>query len=77
MAYGGDDTIVFQSGLSGTINAEHQRRSTIYDDELEIQGPGADQITVDGDGNDRIFYSLELQRPRHPGDDLGADGDRR
>ncbi len=37
----------------------------IYADGLDVQGPGADQITLDGDGN-RIFYVSSFNDPDTP-----------
>ena len=70
----GPDQIVFQSGLTGAINLTSGDLN-IQDGELTIQGPGAAQITVDGDGSDRIFdlYSFS---PPGAGDDLGPHGPR-
>ena len=56
----GDDVITFASGLSGTITLSSTDNGTGSDIEvsyggLQIQGPGADQLAVDGGGNDRIF----------------------
>jgi hypothetical protein len=53
-ANSGADTIVFKSGVTGTI--------TLIDDPvaiteaLTVQGPGSADITVDGDGTYRTFY---------------------
>ncbi len=54
----GDDTITFQSGLSGTIELSGADSDIeLYGDGgLNIQGPGADQITIDGNGTDRILF---------------------
>ncbi len=48
------DTITFASGLSGTIELT-QGQLEIYD-ETNLQGPGANAVTVDGNGLDNVFY---------------------
>jgi predicted outer membrane repeat protein len=54
-ANAGADTIVFRSGLTGTINlASGQLEIT---DALTIQGPGASLMKVDGGLNSRIIYA--------------------
>ena len=50
----GDDTIAFVSGLSGTINLT-QGELRIGDD-IRLQGPGADLVTINAGGNSRVFY---------------------
>ena len=53
-ATAGADTVVFASGLSGTITlATGQLPIT---EAVDLQGPGAAQITVDADYASRIFY---------------------
>ena len=47
------DVITFQSGLTGTITVANVLRVT---GPTSIAGPGADVITVAGDGNDGVFY---------------------
>jgi hypothetical protein len=55
-AAAGDDTVVFQSGLSGTITLDPARGDIpITDDGLEVQGPGPDGITISGANQSRIF----------------------
>ena len=71
----GDDTVVFASGLSGTIALDGPAVIELYDS-VSIQGPGADQITVNGDDPNRIFASTTSTRPA-PMLDLGADAHRR
>lgn len=72
---GGDDTIVFQSGLSGTITFEPGAQNIpISSDGLDIQGPGADQVTIDADGEDRIFRLSDFGG-EGPGVDLGPHPD--
>jgi hypothetical protein len=53
----GADTIVFQAGLTGTITltAAAGGAIEIYDDSLDIQGPGADLISISGGGQSRVF----------------------
>jgi predicted outer membrane repeat protein len=50
----GPDVVAFQSGLSGTITLVSQIE---IDEGLEIQGPGANAITVSGNDAVRIFYA--------------------
>src|SRR4051794_3282971 len=47
------DTIAFQSGLNGTINLGGPLEMSRP---FDIQGPGADQITINGGDAHRIFY---------------------
>jgi hypothetical protein len=49
----GADVITFEAGLSGDIVLASE---IPIEEALEIQGPGADVIRVDGDASDRIFY---------------------
>jgi Ca2+-binding RTX toxin-like protein len=55
------DRVVFQSGLSGTIDLNPKTGPYAYSGQLnvfypvDIVGPGADQITVSGDGQSRVF----------------------
>jgi hypothetical protein len=49
---GPSDTITFASTLSGEITLGNQISIT---NGVTIQGPGADDQSIDGDGNDRIF----------------------
>jgi hypothetical protein len=49
---GVNDTIVFQSGLSGTITLGSELLIT---DPVTINGPGASAVTVDGGGANRVF----------------------
>src|SRR4051794_34202654 len=53
-AASGPDRIVFGAALSGTTITLTGNQLGIYDG-LEIAGPGADKLTVDADGNDRVF----------------------
>jgi hypothetical protein len=51
----GADTIVFAAALSGsTITLTNDPQS--INEAVTITGPGASQLTVDGDGSYRIFY---------------------
>jgi hypothetical protein len=49
------DTIVFASGLSGTINLDPLKGSLILNKNLTIAGPGASVITVNGNRTFTIF----------------------
>src|SRR5436190_24151848 len=64
----GADTITFQSGLSGTIDLT-EGQIGIYE-ALTINGPGADQITVDAQYGSRIFYV----NPTTAGEDVSISG---
>ncbi len=48
----GADAIDFAAGIAGTIDLGDELTIT---DSLTITGPGADQLTIDGGGEDRIF----------------------
>src|SRR5262245_59715428 len=48
------DTIVFQSGLTGTITLNGTQLPTV-DEPLTIQGPGADLLTLSGNDASRIL----------------------
>jgi parallel beta-helix repeat protein len=50
----GADTITFQSGLTGTITLTSGQLSII--DSVDIQGPGAAALAVDGNNASRVFY---------------------
>jgi Ca2+-binding RTX toxin-like protein len=50
----GADRVLFQSGLSGTIDLTSNQLS-IYDP-VDIQGPGAGTLTVRGTGTNRVAY---------------------
>lgn len=52
-ALAGADVIVFQAGLAGTITLTSARLSLTED--LEIQGPGAEVLTVRGNDADSVF----------------------
>ncbi len=47
------DTIVFETGLSGTITISNH---LVVDYAVDIQGPGAADITIDAQYKDNIFY---------------------
>ncbi len=49
----GDDTILFDSDVSGTINLASPLPD--LDESVTITGPGADAVTVDAGGDERIF----------------------
>ena len=51
-----DDTIVFASGLTGTINLDAGEGELEIGSDIVLQGPGADLLTVDAGGNSRVFY---------------------
>ena len=61
-AAAGADTVIFRSGLSGTINLTADDIE-IYGDPLAIQGPGAGVITVDGGDTTDIFDLYGLSDP--------------
>jgi len=48
------DTIVFASGLTGTITLNAGEMD--FNAEFTLQGPGADLLTVDAAGSSRVFY---------------------
>jgi trimeric autotransporter adhesin len=48
------DDIVFQSGLSGTITLTTGKLS--IKEAVNIQGPGADSLTINGNHSSQIFY---------------------
>ncbi|HET9212178.1 MAG TPA: choice-of-anchor Q domain-containing protein [Thermoanaerobaculia bacterium] len=53
-AAAGADTINFQAGLTGTITLTSGQLSII--DSVDIQGPGAAALAVDGNNASRVFY---------------------
>jgi predicted outer membrane repeat protein len=61
-AQDGDDVIVFQAGLSGTIELAGNDIPIFYDG-LRIEGPGASTLTVDANGDSRVFYSGNMDAP--------------
>ena len=69
----GLDQVVFQSSLSGVLALN----SAVYIyDGVEIAGPGANQVTVDGQGGDRILslYGLPADNRRVAVSDLTLQG---
>jgi hypothetical protein len=60
-------TITFASGLSGTITLSSTLPTIIRP--TTIAGPGAGQITIDGDDSNRVFYVNTL-----PGDEVSISG---
>ncbi|HEX6834895.1 MAG TPA: hypothetical protein VF132_15255 [Rudaea sp.] len=50
----GPDTIVFQSGLTGTITLTSGQLA--ISDSVDIQGPGAAVLSVSGNNASRVFY---------------------
>jgi hypothetical protein len=56
----GHDTVVFQSGLSGTITLGSQ---IDINEGVDIQGPGASAIAVSGDDSTRIFELYSFDSP--------------
>jgi predicted outer membrane repeat protein len=69
----GLDQVVFQSSLSGAVTLN----SSVYIyDGVEIAGPGANQLTLDADGNDRILtlYGLPADNRRVAVSDLTLSG---
>jgi len=69
----GLDQVVFQSSLSGVLALN----SAVYVyDGVEIAGPGANQVTVDGQGADRILslYGLPADNRRVAVSDLTLQG---
>ena len=55
-AQAGDDVIQFDNSLAGgTITLDAGLGQLEIDSNVEIQGLGADQLTVDADGNSRVF----------------------
>ena len=60
----GADTVTFASGLSGTIQLNATDGAIeINSDSLDIQGPGASQLTVRGSGNERLFTLYHFDDP--------------
>jgi predicted outer membrane repeat protein len=53
----GEDTIVFKQGLEGTIGINSQ---ILISDTLNIKGPGAKKLILDGNLNSRIFLVADL-----------------
>jgi hypothetical protein len=85
-AAAGADTIVFQSGLSGTIQLNDSDGAIeVYNESLTIDGPGANALTIKGDGDERIFTLYNFNDPNQQvtfdglrltgGDATGNEGD--
>jgi hypothetical protein len=53
----GADTILFRSGLTGTINLDSGSGQLDITDALTLQGPGAGQMTINAGGNSRVIYA--------------------
>jgi CSLREA domain-containing protein len=66
----GPDRVLFASGLSGTITIDSGSGSITINDGVQILGPGADQITVDG--NDA--FGLRLFTTAAGGEDVLLSG---
>lgn len=56
------DLITFAQGLAGPIQLA-SNSIKIYNSSLEIRGPGADKLTIDGPANDRIFKLFGFDTP--------------
>lgn len=81
---GGNDRILFRSGLSGTITVENQLPD--IDEPLRIIGPGPGRMTISGDLGARIMYvgptngidvtvsGLTLTKGNSSGGAIRADG---
>jgi len=52
----GPDNVTFASGLSGAIVLDSASGQIPITEGVSIQGPGAGTLTVDADGDSRIFY---------------------
>jgi hypothetical protein len=63
----GADTIVFKSGLTGSITLTADPEQVT--EALAVQGPGASQITVSGNDAHRVFYIKPAS-----GDDVSISG---
>jgi hypothetical protein len=50
----GNDVVTFQAGLTGTITLTSGQ--LYISDGIDVQGPGANLITVSGNGTSRVFY---------------------
>lgn len=53
-ALAGPDVVTFQAGLTGTVTLTTGQLEIT--DSVDVQGPGAAVITVDGDDASRVFY---------------------
>lgn len=56
----GADLITFQSGLTGTITLTGAQ--LVIEDSVEIQGPGANALSVSGNNLHRVFYITQYTR---------------
>ncbi|HEX5955788.1 MAG TPA: choice-of-anchor Q domain-containing protein [Solirubrobacterales bacterium] len=70
-AAAGTDTVVFQSGLTGTVTLAGTDIDVL--ESLEIQGPDAGVITVSGNNASRIFY-INPDTNGNPGDPVRISG---
>ena len=53
----GDDVISFDAGITGGIITLDQRLGQLRSDsDVSIQGPGRDQLTIDGSQDSRVFW---------------------
>jgi Ca2+-binding RTX toxin-like protein len=66
------DRVLFQSDLSGTIdlNGTSYTGALSITEPLDIVGPGADQVTINADGQSRVFHI----QPNTSGDDVSISG---
>jgi hypothetical protein len=67
----GPNAIVFASGLTGTLTLTSGQIR--IGDALTIAGPGAANLTIDGNANDRIFTINELNPPACPATSAPSD----
>jgi CSLREA domain-containing protein len=62
----GDDVVTFASGVTGEIAVDDGGSIDLYSDGLEIQGPGADLLTLSGEDDNRIFKMFGFDSPGEP-----------
>ncbi|MGH2954331.1 MAG: choice-of-anchor Q domain-containing protein [Solirubrobacterales bacterium] len=62
----GDDEIVFQSGLTGTIELSSGPIDIYGQGGVDIQGPGASEITIKADPGANVFYISDFEDPDTP-----------
>ena len=62
--HAGPDRVLFQSGLTGSINLTSGRLKIT--DPLEVLGPGAGQLTVAGDNTSSVLYAGNFDTPNPP-----------
>ena len=67
----GPDRVLFQSGLSGSITLTTDL--TTVDEPLQVLGPGANVLAINGNNAHRIFNNTARRRP----DGLRPDDDER